>query len=192
MPIRTPRLLIRPKQPGDGALSAAAVAETWTDLHQWMEWAERLEDNTGEQQEQRTRDVIAKFDSREELNMVGVELATEQLVIWCGLHSIDWASRSCDTGYWVRKSAQGRGFATESTNAMLRYAFLALGMHRVGIAHADGNQASQRVIEKLGFSSQGVQHGASQLPGGRVLDRHCYARFDLLDLPPLAVRWGER
>jgi hypothetical protein len=36
MPIRTPRLLIRPRQTGDGAMAVAAVAETWDDLHQWM------------------------------------------------------------------------------------------------------------------------------------------------------------
>jgi hypothetical protein len=33
------------------------------------------------------------------------------------LHDIDWKARQCDTGFWVRKSAQGHGFATESTNA---------------------------------------------------------------------------
>jgi len=38
MPIRTPRLLIRPKQVGDGASTSAAVAETWDELHMWMRW----------------------------------------------------------------------------------------------------------------------------------------------------------
>jgi hypothetical protein len=41
-PIRTPRLLIRPKQAGDGALTSVAVAETWDELHRWMQWAEDL------------------------------------------------------------------------------------------------------------------------------------------------------
>jgi len=46
MPIRTPRLLIRPKQPGDGAITSASVAETWDELHQWMRWAERPDAGT--------------------------------------------------------------------------------------------------------------------------------------------------
>ncbi len=99
LPIRTPRLLIRSKQPGDGALAVAAVAETWEDLHQWMDWAERLEDNTPEQAEVRTRQSMAKFILREEFNLLGIEIATGQPVIWCGFHSVDWRVRHCDTGY---------------------------------------------------------------------------------------------
>ena len=29
MPIRTPRLLIRPREPGDGKFALAAIRETW-------------------------------------------------------------------------------------------------------------------------------------------------------------------
>ena len=190
MPIRTPRLLIRPKQPGDGAAVVAAVSETWEDLHQWMTWAEKLDDFTVEQQEVRIRLVMAKFILREELNLVGIEIASGQLVIWCGFHSIDWKTRQCEIGFWVRKSAQGRGIATESTNALLRYAFGALGMRRVGITHSGGNEASRRVVEKLGFAAEGVQRLANPLPGGRIADRHCYARLDTVGLPALEVLWG--
>ena len=190
MPIRTPRLLIRPKVVGDGAASAAAVAETWDDLHQWMAWAEKLEDHSAERAEVRTRHVIEQFLSREELNLLGLEIASGLPVVWCGFHSIDWKTRRCDTGFWVRRSAQRRGYATEATNALLRYAFRALGMRRVGITHSAGNEASRRVIEKLGFAPEGVQRLANSLPGGRVADRHCYARFDTAGLPALEVQWG--
>lgn len=190
MPIRTPRLLIRPKQPGDGAVTAAAVAETWAELHQSMGWAESLEDNTAERQEIRTRQVMAKFILREELNLLGIAVVSREPVLWCGFHNLDWNSQQCETGYWVRKSAQGRGFATEATNALLRYAFGPMGMRRVGIAHADGNEGSRRVIGKLGFAAEGVQRSAMLLPGGRVADKHQYARLDLAGLAPLDVRWG--
>jgi len=189
LPIRTPRLLLRGKQPGDGALTAA-VAETWEDLHRWMDWAENLEDNTAEKQEIRTRQVMAKLLLREEFNLVGIELATGQPVIWCGFHSVDWRARGCDTGYWVRKSAQGRGFATESTNALLRFAFGPLGMQRVGLSHTEGNVRSRRVAEKLGFLPEGFQRSISLVPGGRVTDKRLYARFDTLGLPDLEVHWG--
>jgi RimJ/RimL family protein N-acetyltransferase len=190
MPIRTPRLLIRPKQPGDGTATAAAVSETWDDLHTWMGWAERLEDNSSEQAEIRARQFMAKFILREELNLVGIEVATSEPVIWCGFHSLEWSSRQCETGFWVRKSAQRHGFATEATNALLRFAFGALGMRRVAITHSAGNEPSRRVIEKLGFVPEGSQRGANRLPGGRFADRHLYARMDTTGLPPLDVRWG--
>ena len=148
-------------------------------------------DHTAEQQEVRTRQVMAKFILREELNLLGVEAAGGRPVVWCGLHSIDWKARLCETGYWVRKAAQGQGFATEATNALLRYAFGALGMRRVGISHAAGNEASRRVVAKLGFTPEGVQRAATPLPGGRIADRVCYARFDTVGLPSLEVRWGD-
>lgn len=172
-------------------MTVAAVAETWEDLHRWMSWAETLSDFTAEQQENRILQQIAMFRSREELNLLGIEIATGQPVVWCGFHDIDWKARQCDTGFWVRKSAQGRGFATESTNALLRYAFHVFGMRRIGITHSEGNAASRRIVEKLGFSPEGIHQAGNRLPGGRVADRWCYSRLDLVDLPPLDVKWGE-
>ncbi len=189
MPIRTPRLLIRPKQVGDGATTAAAVRETWDDLHQWMRWAENREDFTAEAMEIRNRHVMAGFILGEAIELIGMETATGTAVIWCGFHDIDWQGRQCDTGYWVRRSAQGQGFATEAANALVRYGFGALGMRRIGLTHSAGNEASRRIAEKLGFSFEGVQKGANILPGGRHADRLCYARFDVVGLPDLEVRW---
>ena len=190
MPISTPRLLLRSKQPGDGAATAVAVAETWTELHQWMQWAENLEDLTAERIEARHRRVAASFIRRELIELIGIEIATGQPVIWTGFHDINWETRECDTGFWVRKSAHNRGFATESTNALLRYAFEALGMRRVGITHSSGNEASRRVAQKLNFTPEGIIPAANLLPEGKVADRHCYSRFHATGLPPLQVKWG--
>jgi RimJ/RimL family protein N-acetyltransferase len=183
-------MLIRPKQAGDGAETATAVAETWDTLRQWMRWAENLEFFTAEQMEIRNRHVMAGFLLRESFELLGIEIATGQPVVWCGLHDIDWPAQQCETGYWVRKSAQGRGFATEAANALLRYAFGVLGMRRVGLTHSSGNEASRRIAEKLGFTLEGVQRSAALLPGGRIADRLLYARFDINGLPPLEVTWA--
>jgi RimJ/RimL family protein N-acetyltransferase len=189
MPIRTPRLLIRPKQSGDGAITCAAVHESWEDLHQWMQWAENRAAFTAEAMEIRYRQMMASFLMRETIELIGIEAASGQAVVWCGLHDIDWQARECDTGYWVRKSAQRKGIATEAANAMARYAFGALGMRRVGLTHSAGNEASRRIAEKLGFSFEGIQRAANPLPGGRFADRYCYARLDTTDLPELDVQW---
>lgn len=193
MPIRTPRLLIRPKQVGDGAITSAAIAETWDELHKWMRWAENRDAFTAESMEIRNRHVMASFILREGIELIGIEAATGTAVIWCGFHDIDWQGRQCDTGCWVRKSAQGQGFATEAANALVRYAFGALGMRRVGLTHSGGNEASRRIAERLGFSFEGIQRGANILPGGKNADRYCYARFDIAGLPDLEVQWqGDR
>ena len=114
MPIRTQRLLIRPKHAGDGAITSAAV-------------------------------------------------------------DIDWPGRQCDTGFWVRKSAQGQGFATEGATALHDYGFDDLGLHRIiGVTHP-GNRASQKVLMKAGLSDVGW---------GRYYDRRL--RLFAADNPHLA------
>ena len=189
-PVRTPRLTIRPKELGDGAITAAAVAETWEELNRWMRWADDRGAFTAELMEIRNRHVMAGFLLRQSIELIGVETQSNKAVIWCGLHDIDWEARQCATGYWVRKSAQGRGIATETANAMVRYAFGALGMRRVGLTHSSGNQASRRIAEKLGFTFEGIQREANMLPGGKYADRYCYARLGVNDLPELEVSWG--
>ena len=189
MPIRTPRLLLRPKQLGDGIATAAAVQETWDDLHRWMQWAEDRNALTAERIEARNRLVMASYPHGETIELIGIDIAAQIPVVWCGFHDIDWEARQCDTGFWVRRSAHGRGIATEAANALLRYAFLALGMRRVGLTHSRGNHGSQRIAEKLGFHFDGIQPGANPLPAGRFADRYCYSRLDANGLPPLDVQW---
>lgn len=192
MPIRTPRLVIRPKQAGDGIVSARAVAETWNDLCLWMTWATDLGDFTPERQEIRSQSQYEEFVARSEFNLVGTQTATGEAVIWCSLYEIDWVARLCHTGCWVRSTAQGKGFATETINAMVRYAFGALGMKRVGFTYSRGNEASRRLAEKLSFSFERIERGATLLPNGTYADRFCYARQNTEGLPILDVQWGPK
>jgi RimJ/RimL family protein N-acetyltransferase len=189
MPIQTPRLILRPKQSGDGETASAAVAETWDDLRRWMSWAEDLGDFSIEKMETHARQAMARLILREDIQMVGIEKATGAQVITCGLHRFDWQGPLCEIGYWVRKSAQGRGFATEAANALVRYAFGALRMKRITLTCASENIASKRVAERLNFLFEGLQKQAEVLPGRTAADRLSFARFDIDDLPELEVRW---
>jgi RimJ/RimL family protein N-acetyltransferase len=89
----------------------------------------------------------------------------------------------------VRQSEFNKGYATEISNALTRYAFDALNAKRVEIFHADGNVASQKIPLKLGFMKEAVLKNASPLPNGDVVDKHIYARTDANGLPPLQVTW---
>jgi len=62
--------------------------------------------------------------------------------------------RALETGYWVRRDALGRGYATESTAAMVRVAFEVYEVDRVEIHHAIGNPRSGAVAERLGFGRE--------------------------------------
>lgn len=189
MPIVTPRLILRPAQAGDGAALHAAKTETLAQLKIWMPWAK--DGQTVDDDEITVREAMAKFILREDIMIFAFERDGGRLVAGTGLHRFNWEARHFEIGYWVRAAAQGQGYATEITNALVRYAFGALAAHRVHITHADGNGPSAAVIRKLGFVRDGVLRDAAYMPDKRHIDLHVYSRLNIDDLPPLDVRWGE-
>ena len=54
-------------------------------------------------------------------------------------------------GYNILKSHWNRGYATEAMKAILKFAYINLGIKTVAGGHAKENIASAKVIEKLGF-----------------------------------------
>jgi RimJ/RimL family protein N-acetyltransferase len=189
MPIRTPRLILRNPLPGDGAFLHEAKLETWDMLNRWMPWAK--ETGTVDDDEIIIREAYARFIKREDMMIFGFEADTGKLVLSSGLHRFDWEVRRFEIGYWVRKSAQGKGYATECANALTRYAFGVLGASAVAIDVAEGNEASMAVVNKLGFEKEGVLRKSNKLPGGEIADHHVWSCLSPDNLPPLDVKWGE-
>jgi RimJ/RimL family protein N-acetyltransferase len=92
-----------------------------------------------------------------------------------------------EVGYWVHPAARGAGVATEAVRLVVRYAFTdpaasGLGLRRLVLARAAGNDASGTVAVRAGFREYGVEHQAEQLGDGSWADLHWY---ELLG-PPLS------
>ena len=60
-----------------------------------------------------------------------------------------------DIGFTLDPAAQGRGFATEAVGALLRYLFEDRGKHKVCAECDTRNEASWRLLERLGFRREG-------------------------------------
>ncbi len=97
------------------------------------------------------------------------------------LNQVDFFNRSAEMGYWLQWKAWGRGYATESVEALSRFALEDLQMDEiVAICHPE-NKASARVLEKAGF------HFHKNLPayislGGKTADclQYHLTRWDML------------
>jgi RimJ/RimL family protein N-acetyltransferase len=61
------------------------------------------------------------------------------------------AGAGVELGYRLRRSAWGRGFATEGSRALIRKGFTELGVERVYAETMAVNTASRRVMEKAGL-----------------------------------------
>lgn len=69
---------------------------------------------------------------------------------------VDPAHRRAELGYWVGVPYWGNGYCTEAARATVRYGFETLGLHKVTSRHMVGNEASGRVMEKVGMTREGM------------------------------------
>jgi [ribosomal protein S5]-alanine N-acetyltransferase len=69
---------------------------------------------------------------------------------------IRWNFQSCNVGYWVSQAHNGLGHATAALGQMCRVAFDDLGLHRIEGGTLLANAASQRVLQKSGFTRIGI------------------------------------
>ncbi|CAM3867723.1 GNAT family protein [Nocardiopsis rhodophaea] len=66
------------------------------------------------------------------------------------------AFQSAVIGYWVSESHNGRGIATDAGAEAKERAFADLGLHRLQAETLIRNTASQRVLERNGFTPFGI------------------------------------
>lgn len=58
-------------------------------------------------------------------------------------------------GYWLVPEAHGRGLGFEAAWSMVDYSFRHLAIERIASGVFEGNPASARILEKLGFAETG-------------------------------------
>lgn len=192
LPIVTPRLILDLPKPGDGAALAAAMRETWEALFPWFH--RHLGPKDQETDQQRKEDfvvrAIADAAGRRRILLLGFDRRDGEFAVWSGFPNIDWRERRFEIDYWVRRSKQGRGFAQESVNACLRYAFSVMGARAVNLGCAATNKTSLAVAGRLGFTHSACTADGYVMPDGRSVDWHHYERTGLELLPPLELSWG--
>lgn len=81
-----------------------------------------------------------------------------------------------ELGYWLGEPFWGRGIASDAIMLTSAYGFEALGLLRIFAVPFAGNAPSQRVLEKAGFSREGVMRRAA-IKDGAVQDLVLYARL---------------
>jgi ribosomal-protein-alanine N-acetyltransferase len=65
------------------------------------------------------------------------------------------AFQSASVGYWVDRTAAGRGVTPTALALVVDHCFTAVGLHRIEANIRPENAASLRVVRKLGFREEG-------------------------------------
>lgn len=152
--ITTERLLIRKPFPGDGNYVYEAIQASLNELKPWMAFAHM--NQTEQDVEANIRDSIAKFITREDLRLHLFNKVTGEFIGSSGLHRINWDIPKFEIGYWIDTRFSGRGYITESTEAITKFAFTELNAKRVEIRCDTRNTKSRVIPEKLGFTLEGI------------------------------------
>ncbi|MBI3269983.1 MAG: GNAT family N-acetyltransferase [Planctomycetes bacterium] len=147
-------------------LAEADVAELFAlteanraSLEAWLPWVD----------ENRTAEDTARFIGHSRAlfthgagMVVGVRVP-EGLAGVLSLYGINRKNRRAGLAYWLGARFRRRGLATRGCEALVRYAFLELGLHRLELECALGNDPSRAVAERLGFREEGLRREAARL-----------------------------
>jgi RimJ/RimL family protein N-acetyltransferase len=171
--LRGPRVLLRPYRQDDAEHVFAAIDESRDHLRPWVTW---VDDN-------RTVDDVRDYCIRSQASwLLRTELAlgifdsvSGRYLGGTGLHDPDWELRAFEIGYWLRLTAIGHGYATESTRLLANFALSCLEARRVTLRCDARNDASRRVAERAEFVLEGRLRNVSMAPDGTVRDDLVYA-----------------
>lgn len=146
-------VLVRPYRESDAAAVREAVEESREHIRPWLPFAD------AHQTLEESRDWIihqmAKWLLREDM-IIGIwEKATQRYLGGSGLHPHDWKCRSFEIGYWLRASATGRGYMTETVRLLIDYACTELSAKRIMIRCDVRNTRSAAIPQRLGFVQEG-------------------------------------
>jgi RimJ/RimL family protein N-acetyltransferase len=173
--LESERLQLRVPGESDAEAMVEAIAESFDELHRWMDWASAVPTRAEE------RVILAR---RAEAHRAGDELSYlmwsrdgRRLVGACGLPRPRWALRAFEIGYWVRTSLVGQGYVTEAVQRLTRLGFGELGARRIEIRTSARNQRSAAVAARAGYRLEHTRIGADRDPDGSIRDTLVFALY---------------
>lgn len=173
-PLETARLVIRPYGADD--LDALFAIQSRADVARYLYWEPRELAQTRAGLDKRIRE--SRLD--DEGQALTLAVVRRDTGVLAGEVNLFWLSREHrlgEIGYVFHPDHGGNGLATEAAREMLRLGFEGLGLHRV-IGRLDGrNEASARLLERLGMRRE-AHHVKNEFVKGRWADEVVYAILD--------------
>lgn len=77
-------------------------------------------------------------------------------------------------GYWLVEKIQGKGIITICMQKLIKIGFNKLGMNRIQVKVACGNEKSAAIPKRLGFQFEGTER-EGEFHHGKYLDLEVYS-----------------
>ncbi len=99
---------------------------------------------------------VRRYFAKGSLYQWGVARLSDDVVIGtCTLAEVDVQNRRAEIGFALRQDHWGQGYMTEALRRLLGFSFEELKLHRIEADVDPRNEASIRLLEKLGFQREG-------------------------------------
>jgi ribosomal-protein-serine acetyltransferase len=171
--LRGARVSVRPYRESDAQSLHEAIAESRDHLRPWLPFAD--DHRTPEESRDWIIQQIASWLLRENFATGFWEVGSGRFLGGCGLHVLDWDGGHFEIGYWIRSSAQGHGYMSETVGLLTAYAFDSLGAKRVRIRCDERNQRSAAVARRLGFVQEALLRNDSPALDGSLRNTLVFA-----------------
>jgi ribosomal-protein-alanine N-acetyltransferase len=155
--LKTERLILRPLRLED-APSVFAYAKN-PNVSRYTLWEPH---NTLQDTEAFLWDYAFESYGRQSPEPLGITLKSnpEKVVGTVGCYWVSKPSKSMELAYAISEDLWGQGYVVEASSALLNFVFQKLNVHRVTAHCKVENTASERVMQKLGFTFEGTKRQA--------------------------------
>ena len=83
----------------------------------------------------------------------------------CGFTCFRYESNAAEIGYVLHPAYRGQGLATEAVRAVMSFGFEELDLHRIEARFMEGNDASRRLMERVGMTFEGFARESLLIKG---------------------------
>lgn len=181
--LETDRLVLQRFTRKDHSTLDDAIRRSLPDLNQWLPWA-RMDYEHGDTNAFIRESIQAWKEDRAWDYSIRFKEAPDRHIGNVSMWTVSKLGKIAEFGYWVRSDETSKGICTEAVERVLEESFTALGYHKVVLRIAVGNDPSDRVAEKLGFTREGVLREELLIRGNWV----DHSLWSLLDREYRALR----
>lgn len=151
-------ILLERIQVNDAATIFYAIDQNRSHLEKWLPFV----DSTNEiiDSESFIKNVIShREETRNEVYTIWFKGEFAGVI---GFHNTDRANEKTEIGYWLILEMIGKGIIHQSCIVLIGLAFEKMGMNRITIKCAVGNDASEKVAARLGFTFEGIERSGER------------------------------
>lgn len=151
--LETERLRLDPLTPADATAMFPILGDP-----EVMAWWDVPEINDPDVVDAMIRGQVEEMQSGRAIHWAMRTLADGEFLGTCDLSEIERRHRRAEVGFMVGRNAWGRGYALEAMRTIVAFAASA-GMRKLAARTHLGNLRSDHLLERLGFTEEGLLRG---------------------------------